>query len=419
MIRTVARCGLVAAMAALSLVGVAFADGAWIDALPGTWNTPGAAVPVAPAGDAAQLGRCAELTRPASTAADRALESAGWKLYGPVLSHGSTSIVRALSGADGMCRPLGYQFFLFVGDAYAGTLSPVPMDSRTDGALSDLAWLDAASATASFARHAEADALCCPSRESVVVYAVEQRDGRPVLVALSAQTTALAPPAAPEEPPPPLWTGSVGAGVSVTSGNTDTSSYNLSFEAVRDPKKLWVFRTAGLYLRSEQDGDDTADRTVLHVREERALSERLFAFADVGYLRDKFKAIDYLVSPSVGAGWKAILPEPVSLIFDGGVGVAFEKNPGLDSTSDAAFNLGEEFVWNFSERASLTQRIRGLWKFDDTEDAIYHGEIAVTASLTELVELKVAYLVDYDNLPTSPELDKTDTALLATVVMKF
>jgi putative salt-induced outer membrane protein YdiY len=401
-----------------SMGGAALADGAWIDALPGSWNTPGAAIPRAPAGDADQLARCAEQARPASTAADRALEAAGWKPFGPVLSHGSTSIVRAMSNADGMCRPLGYQFFLFVGDDFAGTLSPAPMDSRADGALSDLSWLDAASATVTFSRYAEADALCCPSAQSAVVYAVEQRDGRPVLVALSAQTYPLTPP--PEaEPPPPLWTGSFGAGLSLTTGNTETSSYNLAFDVLRDPKKLWVFRANGLYLRSEDDGEDTADKTLLHLREERLLTERLFAFGDVGYLRDRFKDIDYLISPSVGLGWNAILPEPVSLVFDGGVGAAFEKNPGGESTSDAAFNLGESLVWKLSPRATLTQSVRGLWKFDDTEDAFYHGEIAIAASLSKRSELKVAYLVDYDNLPTTPDLDKTDTALLAAIVMKF
>ena len=162
-----AAVAVVAAIAlSLSMGAPALADGAWIDALPGAWNSPGGVIPPAPPGDAEQLTRCAEQARPASTAADRALEAAGWKLFGPVLSHGSTSIVRAMSNADGMCRPLGYQAFLFVGDDFAGTLSPVPMDSRTDGALSDLSWLDAASATATFSRYAEADALCCPSRES-------------------------------------------------------------------------------------------------------------------------------------------------------------------------------------------------------------------------------------------------------------
>ena len=408
------KAGLIVFM--LSQAPAALADGAWIDTMPGAWNTPGAAIPRAPAGDVEQLSRCAEQVRPASTAADRALEAAGWKLYGPVLSHGTTSIVRAMSNADGMCRPLGYQFFLFVGDDFAGTLAPQPMDSRTDGALSDLTWLDAKSATATFSRYAEADPLCCPSRQSVIVYALEQGDGRPVLTALSAQTNALAPPPAP---PPPLWAGSLGAGLSITSGNTDTSSYNLAFEVVRDAGKLWVFLADGLYLQSEEDDEETADKSLLHLRAERSLSERLFAFGDIGYLRDEFKEIDYLISPSVGAGWKAILPEPISLVFDAGVGVAFEKNPGRDSTSDAAFNVGEEWIWNFSKRASLTQRVRGLWKFDDTEDAFYHGEIALAASLTEMMEIRITYLVDYDNLPSSPELDKTDTTLLATVVVNF
>ena len=286
-----ARCAVVTLLGATALHA---GDGSWIDALPGAWNAPGAAIPPAPAGSAEQLAACAEQRRAASSPADRALEAAGWKLFGPVLSHGSTSIVRATSNADGMCRPLGYQYFLFAGDDFAGTLAPAPMDSRTDGALSDLSWLDAASATATFSRYAEADALCCPSRESVVVYAVEQRDGRPVLVALSAQTNPLVPPTEPEEPPPPIWTGSLGAGLSLTSGNTDNSSYNLTFEAVRDPKKKWIFRTDGLYLRTEEDGDDTADKSALHVREERLLSDRLYLYGDIGYLQDRFKDIDDL-----------------------------------------------------------------------------------------------------------------------------
>jgi putative salt-induced outer membrane protein YdiY len=408
------------AVAALTLgaltAGSAVADGAWIEGLPGSWNAPSAAIPHAPAGDAAQLARCPDLVRAASTAADRGVEAAGWKLFGPVLSSGATSIVRAAASADGMCRPLGYQAFLFVGDAFAGTLAPAPMDSRTDGSLIDLAWLDAASATAKFARYAAADPLCCPRRNRPSSTRSSSATAVPVLTALSAQTAALA---APPPPPPPLWTGSLGAGLSLTSGNTDTSSYNLGFDAVRDPKKLWVFRADGFYLRTDQDGEQTADKTLLHAREERKITDRWFALADIAYLRDRFKDIDYLVAPSVGMGWKAILPEPVSLIFDGGVGYAFEKNPGLDKTSDAAFNLGEALVWNLSKRATLLERVRGLWKFDDTEDAIYHGELTLAAGLTKHSQLKVSYLVDYDNLPTSPELDKTDTALLATVAMKF
>src|SRR5688572_15342052 len=186
-------CAIAALGLTVSLVtsGAALADGSWIDSLPGAWNIPGAAVPPAPPGNAEQLARCMEQVRPASSVADRALEAAGWKLFGPVTSYGSTSVVRAMTNADGMCRPLGYQVFVFVGDTYAGALSPAPMDSRTDGAFSEVPWVDGSSVNATFLRYQAEDALCCASRASTVVYAIEQYSGRPVLTAMSAQTTEL------------------------------------------------------------------------------------------------------------------------------------------------------------------------------------------------------------------------------------
>ena len=59
---------------------------------------------------------------------------AGWTLYGPLQSFGDASLIVAGSDVDGMCRPLGYQGFVFVGDVLAGTIAPAPMDSRSDGA---------------------------------------------------------------------------------------------------------------------------------------------------------------------------------------------------------------------------------------------------------------------------------------------
>ncbi len=37
---------------------------------------------------------------------------------------GDGEVVLGRSGVDGMCRPLGYQGFVFVGGRFAGTLAP-------------------------------------------------------------------------------------------------------------------------------------------------------------------------------------------------------------------------------------------------------------------------------------------------------
>ena len=48
------------------------------------------------------------------------------------------------------------------------------------------------------------------------------------------------------KPPEKLWASSIGAGVAVTSGNTDTKNYNLSFTTKYDPKtKVVSFWTMG------------------------------------------------------------------------------------------------------------------------------------------------------------------------------
>ena len=44
----------------------------------------------------------------------------------------TSRFLAGMADADGMCRPLGYQLFVFVGGSFAGTLSPLPMDSRAD-----------------------------------------------------------------------------------------------------------------------------------------------------------------------------------------------------------------------------------------------------------------------------------------------
>ncbi|HEX7418331.1 MAG TPA: DUF481 domain-containing protein, partial [Thermoanaerobaculia bacterium] len=38
------------------------------------------------------------------------------------------------------------------------------------------------------------------------------------------------------------WTTSAGAGLALTSGNTDTKNYNLSFATKYDPKTKFVFK---------------------------------------------------------------------------------------------------------------------------------------------------------------------------------
>ena len=81
-----------------------------------------------------------------------------------------------------------------------------------------------------------------------------------------AQLENLQPPPAPQQPQPTapeepgIWTGSASAGLSLTSGNTDTLSFNLGFDLTRDPKTRNLMKARGLYLRSDDNNNVTANR---------------------------------------------------------------------------------------------------------------------------------------------------------------
>src|SRR5689334_13774205 len=124
--RTLAMLALIAAL----FPGRAAADGSWLDQPLATWNSPGMDLAQAPGMDPSTNPRCLDGGRPAETDADQALVANGWTLFSSYLGGWSTVVVRALSGYDGMCRPLGYNEFVFVDGQFAGTLSPDLMDSR-------------------------------------------------------------------------------------------------------------------------------------------------------------------------------------------------------------------------------------------------------------------------------------------------
>jgi putative salt-induced outer membrane protein YdiY len=226
-------------------------------------------------------------------------------------------------------------------------------------------------------------------------------------------------PCPPPAPPAPALQGSLSAGLALTTGNTDTSSFNLGFNLVYDPKTHSLFKADAFYLRSASDGLATTDKAGASLRYAYRLTERVYAFVELGYQRDRFKNVTYLLTPMAGGGYYFVKEKNLELTVDASVGGAFEKDSGFDATSSGAFSLGQGFLWKISPTATVTEKATGLWKTRDTSDSFYHFEVGLAASLIKNFELKVAYLVDYKNLPNPPTLKKTDTALIAAIVWKF
>lgn len=187
MIAATVCCAIVTAAA------IAQSSKGWLDRPLKSWNGSANAIPRAePAEDepvAEVATRCTGAARH-GTAAERALADAGWLPYLHVdrqIVQGDVEIVGGMAGADGMCRPVDFNVFVFVGSTFAGTLSPLPMTSRTDGAIGAVRVAPDDTISADFARYEDRDALCCPSSRVSVRYRIDRTGKRPVVVPVSVQ----------------------------------------------------------------------------------------------------------------------------------------------------------------------------------------------------------------------------------------
>jgi len=165
----------------------------WLDRPLTGWNKAGGAIPAPPAfKDTIRsiVDRC-KLTPPRTTKAEQAVEAAGWIPFwnfDQQLVREDVEVIGGMRNADGMCRPEMYNLFVFVGDRFAGTLSPAPMDSRLDSS-SGVVRLPLPSVTSDFARFTSTDPLCCPSSRVTVSYRIDRTPAGAVVVPVEVRNT--------------------------------------------------------------------------------------------------------------------------------------------------------------------------------------------------------------------------------------
>ena len=219
--------------------------------------------------------------------------------------------------------------------------------------------------------------------------------------------------------PVKIYTGNFGAGFALTGGNTDTKSFNLSFEAARDPKTKNLMKANGLYLRSSANDQTNTDLLRLNFRDDYLLSKRVTVYGALGYLRDPFKEISYLLNPQGGIGLTAYSSDRAVLSFSAGAGVAWEKDEGFAVHSRGTLNGSQSFSYKLSGTSRLTQNLTVMRKTQGLLDALCHFDIALITSVIKKVDVKIQFMDEYKNRTPSATIKKNDTALITSLLFKF
>ena len=205
-----------------------------------------------------------------------------------------------------------------------------------------------------------------------------------------------------------------------TSGNTDTQTLSSKLRAGKEGE---VYRhiLKGNFLRAEDRGEETANKWLLEGRSERVLKEELFAFLTASYLQDKFSGYDYRMSAGPGLGYDFIKTKEHELKGLISVLHSRDKFSEADKGSESYISgkAAMYYIWNILENLRFKENADCLVSFEDIDTYFINSETALEVRVNGTISLGLTYSIAYQNKPPFPEIERTDTIFLTSLIIDF
>lgn len=210
------------------------------------------------------------------------------------------------------------------------------------------------------------------------------------------------------------FTGHVNVGVNATSGNSETRSVYADAEMVARTKEN-RYTVGGKTQRSSEDGNKTADRTLIYSKYDHFLTEKHYLYANASFVRDEFKDLNLRSVLGAGLGHQFVESKRKNLSLEGGL--TFVNEDFIDAEDDqylaARWALDYDQFF-FGDRLQFFHKHEGLQSLENSEDLIIRSETGVRVPFNENLSATVQVNVDWDRSPP-PGTEDTDLTYLLTV----
>jgi putative salt-induced outer membrane protein len=204
-----------------------------------------------------------------------------------------------------------------------------------------------------------------------------------------------------------------------TGGNTDVRTLSaknlLKYKFTEKLEGSWELGV----LYGESDGEKNAERYLTDLRFDYAFTERLYAYAIGGWLKDEFAGFDARYHVGPGMGYKFLTGPKHLLLGEAGVNYVREEytdNTDEDYVEGRAFS---KYEYAFTEKNKFSQSLEFLYDFEDSENYKVNSVTALISALNSYLSMKASYEVKYNNQPVPSTLNKTDTVLGIALVINF
>ncbi len=213
--------------------------------------------------------------------------------------------------------------------------------------------------------------------------------------------------AAEEEEKDPLE-GNVKFGYLATTGNTETSSLNTSFEA-KYVAGQWHHEAMASAINASENKVTTAEAYEAGWKSGWDFTDRDFVFGRLNWRKDRFGGFDTQFSQTVGYGRRIIDTEAHTLNGELGFG-ARQSEDQLGVSQDETIATGAlNYKWKFSETSEFGQTFRVEVGNDNT---FSESVTSITARLVGALNLVASYTIrNNSDVPVATEKTDTRTAI--------
>jgi putative salt-induced outer membrane protein len=219
---------------------------------------------------------------------------------------------------------------------------------------------------------------------------------------------------AAEDPATGPWFGNVKFGYLATSGNTENSNLNTSFQLGYGAGN-WVHTFDAFAINASENKVTTAEAYELGWKSERSLTEKDFLFGRLNWRKDRFSGYPKQFSQSVGYGRRLIDKAPHTLNVEIGGGARQAESADGLTENDMILRGGLDYKWQFSETAAFTQD----FVIESGQNNTYLESIsAIKARLIGDLALVASYTIK-NNSDVPPGTEKTDTYSAVSLEYQF
>lgn len=218
--------------------------------------------------------------------------------------------------------------------------------------------------------------------------------------------------------PPDAWTElTIGGGLQVYSGDTDTLALSGSLDWSQQFRRVETEASANLTVSRTSGADSTYTGTISSTTRWLAATRsgpHLYPMFHALAQHDEGAGIDLRATVAAGVGSHLVENARIKLTIEGGLGVTRER-ARLDQDYPTIL-VSPTLRWKVDPRAQFTAGTLAYFNTEVGRDVRLHSEIDLNVQITPRVSLQNSLTISFDNVP---EVGRTKTTVQLGVNIAF